>query len=87
MIPKKYESVVFAFLMSFFMTLLMSFVITFINVGLIDGFLHRWFQAFWRAYIVAFPALYRPRARSYEACALATKSLLVRVACVSLIND
>ncbi len=39
------------------MTLLMSFVITLINVGLIDGFGMKWFQAFWRAYVVAFPAV------------------------------
>lgn len=39
------------------MTLLMSFVITFINVGLVEDFLLRWFQAFWRAYIVAFPSV------------------------------
>jgi len=39
------------------MTLLMSFVITFINVGLVEDFLVRWFQAFWRAYIVAFPSV------------------------------
>ena len=39
------------------MTLLMSFVITFINVGLVEDFFLRWFQAFWRAYIVAFPSV------------------------------
>nr|WP_286682937.1 DUF2798 domain-containing protein [Sulfurospirillum sp. MES] len=44
-------------MISFFMTLLMSFVITLINVGLIDGFGMKWFQAFWRAYVVAFPAV------------------------------
>ncbi|MBP1680037.1 MAG: hypothetical protein H6Q35_376 [Proteobacteria bacterium] len=57
MIPKKYEFIVFAFLMSFFMTLLMSFMITFINIGLVEDFLVRWLGAFWRAYIIAFPSV------------------------------
>lgn len=57
MIPKKYEFVTFAFFMSLFMTILMSFVVTFINVGLVDDFLLLWGKAFWRAYIVAFPAV------------------------------
>ena len=35
----------------------MSFVITFINVGLVDNFIILWLQAFWRAFIVAFPAV------------------------------
>jgi len=39
------------------MTLLMSFVITFINVGFSELFFFQWFKAFWRAYIVAFPAI------------------------------
>lgn len=57
MIPKKYEFVTFAFLMSLFMTFLMSFVVTLINVGLVDNFFSLWGQAFWRAYIIAFPAV------------------------------
>ena len=57
MIPKRFEFLVFAALMSFSMTLIMSFVITFINVGLVEDFCLRWFQAFWRAYIIAFPSV------------------------------
>ena len=43
--------------MSLFMTILMSFVITLINVGFGETFFLQWFQAFWRAYIIAFPAV------------------------------
>lgn len=57
MIPKKYEFVTFAFFMSLFMTILMSFVITLINVGFVDNFFMLWAKAFWRAYIIAFPAV------------------------------
>jgi len=57
LIPKKYEFVTFAFFMSLFMTFLMSFVVTFVNVGLVENFFFLWAQAFWRAYIVAFPAV------------------------------
>jgi hypothetical protein len=39
------------------MSFLMSLVITFINVGLVDNFIVLWLQAFWRAFIVAFPAV------------------------------
>lgn len=35
----------------------MSFVITLINVGLVNDFVVLWLQAFWRAFIVAFPAV------------------------------
>jgi hypothetical protein len=37
MIPKKYEMVLFAFLMSFFMAGFMSFIVTLINIGFVDG--------------------------------------------------
>ena len=43
--------------MSFFMTILMSFVITLINVGFSEMFFSQWFGAFWRAYVIAFPAV------------------------------
>lgn len=39
------------------MTFLMSFVVTFINIGFVDGFFMLWAKAFWKAYIVAFPAV------------------------------
>lgn len=58
MIPSKYERVVFAFLMSLFMSFLMSGVITFINLGMVDDFIKLWFDAYWRAFIVAFPIIF-----------------------------
>lgn len=57
MIPKKYEFVLFALLMSGFMSFLMSGVISFINVGLVDNFISVWGIAFVNAYAVAFPAV------------------------------
>ncbi|AFL69088.1 DUF2798 domain-containing protein [Sulfurospirillum barnesii] len=57
MIPKKYEFVLFAFLMSLFMTTLMSCVITLINVGWVENFFTLWFRAFWRTYFIAFPTI------------------------------
>ncbi|ACZ12744.1 DUF2798 domain-containing protein [Sulfurospirillum deleyianum] len=57
MIPKKYEFLAFAFLMSLFMTTLMSCVVTFINVGWVDDFFTLWFRAFWRTYFIAFPTI------------------------------
>lgn len=58
MISAKYERVVFAFLMSLFMSFLMSGVITFINLGIVNNFIELWFQAYWRAFIVAFPIIF-----------------------------
>ncbi len=57
MIPKKYEFLLFALLMSGFMSFLMSGVISFINVGLVDNFLHIWGSSFVMAYMVAFPSV------------------------------
>ena len=57
MINKKYEMLVFAFLMSLFMSCLMSCVITIINLGFADGFFGLWMTAFWKAFLVAFPTI------------------------------
>ena len=57
MIPKKYELLLFALLMSGFMSFLMSGVISFINVGLVENFINIWGSAFLKAYIVAFPSV------------------------------
>lgn len=57
MIPKKYEQILFAFLMSLKMSLIMSGVITYINLGLPENFLILWFNAWYKAFIVAFPAI------------------------------
>ena len=57
MINKKYEMLVFSFLMGIFMSGFMSFIITLINLGMIDGFIYAWLSAYWKAFIVAFPTI------------------------------
>jgi len=57
MIAKKYESLVFAFVMGAFMSGFMSLVITFINLGLVDNFIEMWLGAYWKAFIIAFPTI------------------------------
>lgn len=57
MIPKRFETIVFAFFMSLMMSFLMSGVITFINLGLVDHFITLWLNAFIRAFAIAFPCV------------------------------
>ncbi|MBA2778284.1 DUF2798 domain-containing protein [Billgrantia kenyensis] len=54
MIPSRFAPLVFSVLMSIYMVTLMTFVITWVNTGLGDGFLHRWWRAFYIAWPVAF---------------------------------
>jgi len=58
MIDKKYEFVLFAFLMALFMAGFMSFIVTLINIGFVDGVLWYWLEAYWKAFLVAFPTLF-----------------------------
>jgi len=58
MIDKKYERVLFSLFMSAFMSGFMSLVITFINMGMVDGFIYIWLNAYWRAFIIAFPTIF-----------------------------
>ena len=37
---------------------LMSFVITFINLGFVDGFVLKWLDAYWQAFVIAFPTIF-----------------------------
>ncbi len=55
MIPRKYEFIIFSFLMSLFMSILMSGFITFINIGFVKDFLLFWLKASGEAFILAFP--------------------------------
>ena len=57
MIPKRYEFLLFALLMSSFMTFIMSGVVSYINMGLVDNFLKIWSVAYVNAFIVAFPSV------------------------------
>ncbi len=58
MIDKKYEFVLFAFLMAAFMAGFMSFIVTLINIGFVDGILWFWLEAYWKAFLVAFPTIF-----------------------------
>lgn len=52
--PPRYARWVFAVLMSIYMVTLMTFVITWANTGLVEGFLGRWWRAFYIAWPIAF---------------------------------
>lgn len=55
-IPKKWNPIVFAFLMSFFMAIVMSGALTAINLGVKSNYLQSWLlKAFPLAWIIAFP--------------------------------
>ncbi len=36
----------------------MSGVITFINLGLVDNFVLIWLEAYWKAFLIAFPIIF-----------------------------
>jgi len=57
MIAKKYEMLLFAFIMGAFMSGFMSLVVTFINIGFIDDFIYFWLNAYWKAFLIAFPTI------------------------------
>lgn len=73
MIDKKYERILFSFLMSLFMSGFMSLIITFINLGLVDGFILLWLGAYWKAFMVAFPTIFFvvPQVRKFTAILIA----------------
>ena len=57
MINKKYEVLLFAFLMSIFMSLVVSILMTLINMGFADQFLYIWFDTYLKVNIIVFPAI------------------------------
>ncbi len=57
MIPKKYETIVFAFVMSSLMSFIMSGVITIINIGIPPNFIQLWLKAYGSAFMIAFPTV------------------------------
>jgi hypothetical protein len=57
MIAKKYAPLVFSFFMALLMSGIMSLVISLFNLGLVDGILLRWLQAWLFAFSVALPAI------------------------------
>ena len=58
MIPEKYRRLTFSFFMALFMTFLMSSIITYTNLGFVDGFIFKWMEAFYKAFIFAFPIVF-----------------------------
>lgn len=67
MISKKYEQIVFAFLMALFMSCFMSLVVSIFNVGWVNGIIAIWLKAWGFAFCVAFPTvvLVAPIARKF----------------------
>lgn len=54
MIAPRFAPLVFSILMSLYMVTAMTFVITWANTGMNEGFILRWFRAFYIAWPVAF---------------------------------
>jgi hypothetical protein len=54
-IPRRFQAIVFGFLLSGLMTLIVSAVTTARNVGIDDDFVRRWLSAFSTAWPVTFP--------------------------------
>jgi len=57
MIPRKFQSIVFAFFMGLLMSCLMSFVVTTFNVGMVENLITIWLEAWGVAFSVAFPTI------------------------------
>lgn len=55
MIPKKYEKLLFSFLVSILMALVMSLVITWLNLGFVENFVKIWLNACYKGFLVGFP--------------------------------
>ena len=66
MFPARFQTVVFAFIMSGFMAFLMSGILTFINLGWFSGFFYAWLNAYLYAHSCAFPLvfIFAPLSRS-----------------------
>ena len=57
MIPKKFEHIVFGFLLSCLMSFIVSGVATLRAIGLVENFTSIWFGAWLSAWAIAFPAV------------------------------
>lgn len=57
MFPKKYEPIVFGFILLGFMSLLVSGISTWRAMGLASGLLHLWLGAWLTAWLIAFPVV------------------------------
>ena len=57
MIPARYASVLFSFILSILMSCLVSGVATYNVIGLVDVFFASWMMAWLESWLVAFPAI------------------------------
>ena len=57
MIPKKYEQLLFSFLLSGLMSLMVSGISTLRATGVINGFFTLWISAWITAWVFAFPVV------------------------------
>ena len=57
MIARKYQKLLFLFIMATLMSAIMSFVITVFNLGLVSNLLMIWLKAWGFAFCVAFPVI------------------------------
>lgn len=74
-VPKKYEGILFAFVMSLLMALLMSGVLTAVFTGVDKFFFAHWMNGFIHAWPIAFPAIFviAPLVRRIVAALIATE--------------
>lgn len=54
---RKYQKLIFAFLMALIMSCIMSLLISVFNVGLSQNIVHIWLKAWSFAFVVAFPTV------------------------------
>ncbi|AZQ84025.1 DUF2798 domain-containing protein [Colwellia sp. Arc7-635] len=57
MIARKYQKILFFFLMALFMSGIMSFAISLFNLGLVNDLVIIWLKAWAFAFCVAFPVI------------------------------
>jgi hypothetical protein len=57
MIPAKFASFLFSFVLSIVMSCLVSGISTYNVVGLVDGFFNFWMIAWLKSWLIAFPAI------------------------------
>jgi hypothetical protein len=57
-INKKFQQIVFTFLMALSMSFIISFVVVSINFGYSDIFLKTWIVIWCEAFVIAFPSAY-----------------------------
>lgn len=57
MIHRKYEFLIFSFLVTLFMSFIISGVLVVVNLGFIENFLYVWMVSWVKAWAVAFPSV------------------------------